>query len=94
MNYNYFGIIIPVIIYIIKRHFNKCYILLSFIALSIGSLIHAYVGGNILNVLLICGASLLFLYNGKRGKTNLKYFFYLFYPLHFVLVYGLNLLIN
>lgn len=34
----------------------------------------------------------IFLYNEKRGKVNLKYFFYLFYPLHLVLVYGISML--
>lgn len=29
---------------------------------------------------------LLLLYNGKRGKYNLKYFFYIFYPLHLIIL--------
>ena len=36
---------------------------------------------------------LLLLYSGKRGKYNMKYFFYFFYPLHIVILYGISLLI-
>ena len=37
---------------------------------------------------------LLLLYSGKRGKLKLKYFFYIFYPAHLVLLYGLDLLLK
>lgn len=37
---------------------------------------------------------LLLLYSGERGKLRLKYFFYLFYPLHLVLIWGISLLIR
>ena len=36
---------------------------------------------------------ILLLYNGKKGKLNTKHFFYVFYPLHLVLLEGLYLLI-
>ena len=36
---------------------------------------------------------LLLLYNGKKGKCNTKYFFYIFYPLHLVLLQGIAYLI-
>ena len=36
---------------------------------------------------------LLFLYNGERGKAKMKYVFYIFYPAHLVLLYGIAMLI-
>ena len=35
---------------------------------------------------------LLLLYSGKRGTAKLKYFFYVFYPAHLVILYGISIL--
>lgn len=35
----------------------------------------------------------LLLYSGKRGKVNMKYFFYIFYPLHLVILEGIYILV-
>ena len=35
----------------------------------------------------ICAAVILMQYNGKVGKYKMKYFFYLFYPVHMVVMY-------
>lgn len=36
----------------------------------------------------------LLLYNGTRGKYNIKYFFYIFYPTHLILLQGLATLLQ
>lgn len=36
---------------------------------------------------------LILIYNGKRGKLKLKYLFYFFYPLHFIAIYLISLII-
>lgn len=37
---------------------------------------------------------ILLLYSEKRGKLKMKYFFYVFYPLHLVILYGIAILIR
>jgi hypothetical protein len=42
----------------------------------------------------LAAVPLLALYNGKRGKYNLKYLFYIFYPTHLVAIYVISLLMS
>ena len=37
---------------------------------------------------------LLLLYSEKRGRIKLKYFFYIFYPLHLVILQGIQMLLT
>ena len=48
------------------------------------------------NIEWFCLISLIFLalYNQERGKWNMKYFFYLYYPAHIIVIEGIFMLIN
>ena len=35
----------------------------------------------------------LMLYNGQRGKWNMKWFFYFFYPIHLLIIHGISLIL-
>lgn len=67
-----------------------------FAAFSVGVLIYCllmqgsmpYIWFSVLSIPLIA------LYNGKRGSKKFKYAFYLFYPLHLLAIYGVNLLLH
>lgn len=53
------------------------------------SLVHGYIQSWCLLAL-----PLLMCYSGKRGKRKMKYFFYIFYPAHLVLLEGIALLVS
>ena len=45
------------------------------------------------NIYLMLAIPILVLYSGKRGRWNIKYLFYLFYPLHLVLLEAISMLV-
>lgn len=94
MNYGFTGIMLPVVIYLIKRYIPKFKNLIIFISIIVIIYLTARKLALPINNIGIISVLLLQLYNGKRGKLKLKYFFYLFYPLHFVVIYGISLLLT
>lgn len=90
-DYGIFGVVVPLLIYAFKdKNVKLLVLLLSLIVHSfVNEVFPIYIG-----ILSLCSILLLALYNGEKGKLNLKYFFYLYYPLHLVILYGIALIMG
>ena len=67
--------------------------ILNLLSLGICLVILIFAMGKI-QVFALLALPLLFLYSGKRGKYKMKYFFYVFYPLHLAALEGIAMLIK
>lgn len=89
IDYGIFGVLLPVFVYIPNFFANRESELFRPFQLlfeAAGILLLTAVFGRI-EAWALLSLILLFLYNGKRGKLNIKYFFYLYFPLHLGLLY-------
>lgn len=87
IDYSFFGVLLPVFIFLGRTKTEK--LLLAAVGLS---LLSWRSGGTQWYSLLALIP--LALYSGARGKTNMKYLFYIYYPLHLVVIYGIGFLIK
>ena len=84
IDYGFCGIMMPVILYIADEKRKKLlYGTIMLILLSF------FLGG--VQWYSLFAIPLLALYNEKRGKLNLKYLFYIYYPLHLAVIYLISL---
>jgi len=82
LDYGFWGVMLPVIIYFGKSKWQ------AFGMATLGlCLLNQHFGG--VQWYSMAALPLLALYNGTRGKANLKYLFYIYYPLHLA---GLHLI--
>lgn len=90
VDYGFFGVILPLFALLSENKNSR--ILLYFIGTVIfcaaSSVRISYIWFALFAIPLLC------LYNGKRGKHKLKYFFYIFYPAHLVILYLIQLLLS
>lgn len=86
LDYGFCGILLPCQVYFYQTKRNQ----LVFFGFGL-LLLSLYYGGTQWFCLL--SLPVLALYNGQRGKKNLKYLFYLYYPAHLVVIYLLSLVL-
>ena len=90
IDYGFFGCLLPVIAYLVPESAsNETRIYYFTAGLVILSMAHGWI-----QLFSLLSAPLLLFYSGQRGKLNMKYFFYIFYPAHLIILYGINLLIK
>lgn len=85
IDYDIYGVLMPVAVYYAKGKMGK----LIALGLMIGSTIFAL---GTLQAYAFLALPILYLYDGTRGRVKMKYLFYVFYPTHLVVIYFLQLL--
>lgn len=86
VDYGFIGVLVPLVVYLGKdKNQRLLYLLLALTMLSTG-LVR-------LQWYCLLAVPLLWLYNGQRGKWNLKWLFYIYYPAHLVAIYGISFLL-
>ena len=91
IDYGFWGIMTPVFVSLAKT--RKWLRWAEMLLLGAGLLLLAADMGGIQHYALLV-LPILLLYSGKRGKANMKYFFYIFYPVHLVLLQGIAMLVG
>lgn len=87
VDYGFFGIMLPVIVSLFDGLWKRKAAFLIGILLLVAS-IHTY-----FQSFCLLAVPILFLYNGTRGKYKMKYFFYVFYPVHLSILFLLDIII-
>ena len=84
IDYGIFGVLLPVIVYFMPDKISKLMgLTIAIIGMSLTMSGRQWYA--------LIAVLLLALYNGERGKLKLKNFFYIYYPLHLVVIYCLKM---
>ena len=87
IDYGFYGVMLPVLCYLGKTKQEKLFLL------SMGLLILAPNFGTI-QLFSLLSVPIIALYNGARGKWRMKNFFYIYYPLHLVVIYFIGMFLK
>lgn len=92
-NYGLYGIFVPVVLYIIRKYIKHVHLLVSILIICLSMVLMHFFTVWIYQLYGMIACVFILLYNGKKGKYNLKYLFYIFYPLHLVILYAIALIL-
>ena len=86
VDYGFCGVLLPLFIYIGRNDIEKLFLCaFGLILIAIDSYYTQWFS--------LLALPFIAAYNGRRGKYNLKYLFYVYYPLHLVIIYGISKII-
>ena len=86
VDYGLMGVLIPIMAYYGKNKTQKLlYLLVGLVLLAGDSYWTQWFA--------LAAVPVLMLYNGQRGKWNMKWLFYIYYPAHLVAIYGISFLV-
>ncbi len=86
IDYGFFGVILPLFPAFFKdRRWRLCAFAAGLLLLCANSA----AGGNLMQSFSLFALIPLALYNGEPGRHKMKYFFYIFYPLHLAVLWGI-----
>lgn len=94
LQYSWYGLLIIYLFYRINTRSIKMvvgFVLINIILLLYFNMLGRYYIANI-QMYSLLALPFIILYNGKRG-LKVKYFFYFFYPIHLVILYGIYIII-
>ncbi len=89
IDYGFWGCMAPVAASLVGENRADIYKRVAFFA-AVLAILAITLGGN--QIYSLFAIPLLLLYSGRRGKWRLKYFFYIFYPVHLAVLQGVNML--
>lgn len=92
-NYGIYGIFLPVSMYIVRKYIKDIHIFINIALICIALVLMNHFRAYNYQLYGMFSFVFILLYNGKKGKYNLKYLFYIFYPLHMVILYAIAMLI-
>lgn len=92
-NYGVYGIFVPVILYIIRKYIKHIHVFVSIMVICLAMVLMHFFTVWMYQLYGMIACVFILLYNGKKGKYNLKYLFYIFYPLHLVVLYAIALIL-